>query len=225
MSFLPGQFPAVAIARGQPITTLTFVTSATAQDGDVLLPSGLSETDFIVYIEFTFNKGGSLSVAVPSGFTEWWSFDDTFGSVLVVSYRILTSSLSSTQLNAAMSPDTSIGQGYFIYRADQIIGSLEASTPSTELTDANPSAQTILAGAASPPLVGFASYSNLSTATAVSPRTMTPAKDGEIDVTGSGDTYFARKLYNASPANISVDMDDEGDGNALGSGFIRPLAA
>ena len=48
---------------------------------------------------------------------------------------------------------------------------------------------------------------------------MSPAKDGEV---ANGTTpYLAYKVYNSSPANVSVDMDDEGDGNTLQSCYIE----
>jgi len=59
---------------------------------------------------------------------------------------------------------------------------------------------------------------------AVNPRTFNPAKDGEIQATavdGPEDLWLAYKIYNSSPADVSIDMDDEGLFNALVSCYIQ----
>ncbi|HWE21758.1 MAG TPA: hypothetical protein VG758_32045 [Hyphomicrobiaceae bacterium] len=49
---------------------------------------------------------------------------------------------------------------------------------------------------------------------------MTPAKDGEINVVlGALNAYLAYKIYNSSPVNVTVDMDDEGT-NELYSCYV-----
>jgi hypothetical protein len=47
---------------------------------------------------------------------------------------------------------------------------------------------------------------------------MSPAKDGEA--TSGSDCYLAWKIYDASPADVTADMDDEGTVNALASGYL-----
>jgi hypothetical protein len=206
------------VARG---ITLTYVTAGTQDDGDIDLPAGLSGTDLIIYAEFAANKGSPPAAATPSGFTQWFTMAGGV-SRIVVSYKIAEVADSSATITAAMSATLAIAQGYFLYRADANISSIVASTPDTEVTAGNPSSQTILASGQGTPLVGIGSYSDGSLTGTVNPRTMSPAKDGEIDLTVSASfSYLARKLYNSSPANIAVDMDDEGSANMLGSGFLR----
>ena len=54
---------------------------------------------------------------------------------------------------------------------------------------------------------------------------MSPAKDGEIQSDEGGieffDNWLAYKIYNSSPADASVDMDDESSENYLSSFFIE----
>jgi hypothetical protein len=65
-------------------------------------------------------------------------------------------------------------------------------------------------------------------ASAVSPRTMNPAKDGEEGVQDDDGAFLAWKIYESSPANVQIDMDDEGTLNTLAGAYIRltiPAAA
>jgi hypothetical protein len=92
-----------------------------------------------------------------------------------------------------------------------------------EVNDGNPSAQTVNASGGLAPLVVFGAYSERGSGGGVNPRTFTvggsAAKDGEVNSTSF--CYLAWKIYNSSPADVVVDMDDEGAGNGLQSFYIE----
>lgn len=208
------------------VSTLSFVSqfSDTDLDQDIVLPSGLSETDFIVYAEHTIVKedDGDPAAAVPAGFTQWMNMvGGAFSGRIVVSYKILAPSDSSTTITPAMTGASAFGYlGAMIYRANAPITALTASTPTQEVTSGNPSPQTILTGSANLPVVAFAVISNMK-GDVVAGESFSPTEDGVLDITsGDSETFLFRKLYNSSPSNITVDMNDEGTNNALASGFI-----
>lgn len=55
------------------------------------------------------------------------------------------------------------------------------------------------------PLIVVASYRT--TFNSVDPRSMSPAKDGEIS---SGQFWLAYKIYSSGPADVTVDMEQDG---------------
>jgi len=92
----------------------------------------------------------------------------------------------------------------------------------SEFTSGNPAAQTVNASGGAPPLIVLGCY--VAAINAVNPRTFNPAKDGEIQATavdGPEDLWLAYKIYNSSPADVAIDMDDEGLFNALVSCYIQ----
>jgi hypothetical protein len=87
----------------------------------------------------------------------------------------------------------------------------------------NPSAITINASSGVPPLLVVGYYRSSG---AIDPRTFTaggsPAKDGEISF-HSNTMYVAWKVYLENPADVVIDMDDEGDFNLV-QGFYVALS-
>ena len=103
-----------------------------------------------------------------------------------------------------------------VFRPDAPITTAAHADPDQFTGNGIPAAQTVTASGGTPPLIVFGAYSSSGT---INPRTMSPAKNGEV---ANGTTrYIAWKIYNSSPANVSVDMDDEGDGNTLQSCYIE----
>lgn len=93
----------------------------------------------------------------------------------------------------------------------------------SEATSGNPAAQVQASGASTvDPLIVFGSYAE-STGAVVNPRTMSPAKDAEIDLSVSSWHFFAWRVINVggSFADTTIDMDDEGAYNMLASFIIR----
>ena len=87
------------------------------------------------------------------------------------------------------------------------------------ISDINPVAQTIVATGGTAPLVVIGFYGSSGT---IDPRTFTvggsAAKDGEVSE--SNNLYAAYKIYNSAPADVVVDMDDEGTDNVVCGNWI-----
>jgi hypothetical protein len=120
-----------------------------------------------------------------------------------------------------MSGNQDVRKVLVVFRGNVPIAVATPNTWGHEITANNPVAQSVTASGGTPPLVVFGGYR--SNSAAVDPRTFTvggsPAKDGEVAST-SNLSYLAWKIYNSSPADVSVDMDDEGGTNMLQSGYI-----
>lgn len=65
-------------------------------------------------------------------------------------------------------------------------------------TAANPSSQTVTSGSGNAPLIVFGAYVNAAT------RTFTPAQDAELTNASVSGRQLRYKIYNSSPANVTV---------------------
>lgn len=189
------------------------------------MPSGIQAGDLIVVLDFgVTDPGGPPADATPSGFTQASTAASTTARAKV-SYKIAVGSESGASVNGM---DGNIGEGKltYVFRGNVPITSVVVNDPGAEMTDGNPVAQTVNASGAVVPLLVLAAYA--CGTGVVNPRTFTvggsAAKDGEINVTdvisGDGDMWLAYKIYNSSPANVVVDMDDEGFDNTVLSCYL-----
>ena len=103
-----------------------------------------------------------------------------------------------------------------VFRGNKAASSLNVASVNSEATAGNPTSQTVTSSGGTPPLVVLGGYGADTTLT---PRTFSPAKDGEVN--SSIYAYLAWKIYNSSPANVSIDMDDNGGANILQSCYIE----
>jgi hypothetical protein len=207
-------FGAFADAAAAGTTSLAFHDDAYSITNTIDVPAGLEAGDLIVLSDVVSDNSAAPAASAPSGFTIWIDLIDVSGTGrTVVSYKIATG--SETTLTG-MSADDFMDKILAVFRPDVPITSITASTPTTEATGGNPSAQNIVATGGTLPLIAFGIYSALGSA--VSPRTMTPAATGELNSTTRH--YVKYQLQNASLADVSVDMDDEGKSNSLAVGYL-----
>lgn len=227
-SFLPGMFPAgaaaaAAAAAASPLTSISLFDSATqgnsSSSAAITVPSGVQAGDLLVLQDFALHSGGVPTAVTPTG---WTNIVDTSGTParLMISYKLADGSEGGTSVTGM--GDASNMKCLYIFRGDAPATLLTASTPNQQNTGSNPSSQTVSASGQTTPLVIIGGYAAV--AGTVSPRTFSPAKDGEIEQTSvallSADTWLAYKIYNSSPANVSVDMDDESN-NYLASFYVQ----
>lgn len=191
------------------LTSIAFFNSATSVNtASVTCPSGVIAGDLIVYA----NRGREdESAVVPSGYTQILEMNFGDGHT-IVSAKLASGSEGGnsitgmggiSQLNAVA-----------VFRPNIPATAFSASTPNKQSTSGNPSPQTVLSAAGTPPLIVFGVYSGHDS---VSPRSMTPAKDGEISP--FNEFWLAWKIYNSNPANVVVDMNDETQ-SSLASFFV-----
>jgi hypothetical protein len=104
----------------------------------------------------------------------------------------------------------------YVFRGNAPITMASALSIASTFIAEDPAPQVVSASGGVVPLIVLCGYRG---ALDVDPRSFTPSKDGEINPTTT--VYLAYKIYNSSPADVTVDMDDEGNGNALVSCYIQ----
>jgi hypothetical protein len=180
--------------------------SAPIQAGDLLVVLG----------ESSIVAGGAA--AFPPGFSPGVQAFNTTTAKSGIFFKIATGTegTSVTGFSAGGSSPIAFNLLY-VFRGNVPIAAAMAGSPAFEATANNPAAQLVAAAGGTPPLIVLGGY--LANA-ALDPRGMTPAKDGEINVVlGALNAYLAYKIYNSSPVNVTVDMDDEGT-NELYSCYV-----
>lgn len=207
--------PFVFTAAG--LTTITQVLSATSAGSTINFPGGILAGDMIVLLDAAIQSGGSPAAVTPSGFTVISNQLASASNALrtIVSYKLAVG--TETGALTGMNGSAQNSKLMYVFRGDIAATSLTLAGLTQQTTDANPTAQVVTASGGVAPLVVFGCYS---CGDPISPRTMTPAKDGEL-ASASSDAYLAFKIYNSSPADVTVDMDDEVSRNTLSSFYIQ----
>lgn len=190
--------------HGAPPLSLTYVNSAIGASKTRALPVGAAAGDLVLMMEWV--SGG----AALGSITGWNSFavETTQANYHArFSYRVLQS--GDTGITTG-STGSEFVTGMFVYRPSKPIIGLSASTINKEGTTANPTPQTVAAASAPfVPLIvlGLAG----SNGNSFSFSTASPAWDYDLSA-DPGNTFcrMASKLYNASPADHTIDMTDQG---------------
>jgi hypothetical protein len=200
------------------MATISQVASATSAATTVTGPASIIAGDLLVLLDMAFNATLPAST-VPSGFTIIWDQNDTVSQRTIMSYKIATGAEASASLTG-MAGSALVNKQLYVFRGDSAIAAVSVLDVDSQFTSGNPTAQTITSGSGVAPLVVLAGYS---ADTAINPRTFTvggvAAKDGEL--AHGVLAYLAYKIYNAAPANVVIDMDDEGGSNNLGGCYIQ----
>jgi hypothetical protein len=220
MSFLPGWYPGKALMAGA-LTTIVQQASATSTASTINAPADIIAGDLILLLDRARSAGSPPTAAIPSGFATISDQNITGGLVgtrQIASYKLADGSEASAVLTGmnGSSGTTPNLKALLVMRGNVPAASLTVSTPNAQATDANPTGQSVVASAGVVPLVVFGCYG--ADNVAVSPRTMSPAKDGEVNP--NTNLYLAWLIQNSVPADVSVDMDDEGNKNILQSFYV-----
>jgi hypothetical protein len=209
-------------------TSVAFQNSTTAQNSATVTGhSSIIAGDLLVYLDRHYAAGFPASVT-PSGFTNVLDFTVNTDTKMMLSYKIATGAEASAAITGMNSPNGN--KILAVFRPNNPITLASSQDPGSEGTAADPTPQTITSASGVVPVVvlgAYGSYSAGAGGAVVNPRTFTvggsAAKDGEINstVAADEDLWLAYKIYNSSPADVVVDMDDEGVYNQLGSCYIQ----
>jgi hypothetical protein len=202
----------------QPVTTLTFVDSATSTGTTITIPAGAQEGDIAVLADFQVTGSGPTLVTP----TNWTNIVDTANafSLLATSYRELPSGAGGTNVTGMTVAGGEVcSKVMLVFRPDSSASAITPSAFNEETTGGNPAEQTVSASGQAVPLIvlGILAAEN-TTNPAFS--TASPAFD---DTVPSNDLRFGYKIYNSSPADHTIDMADLSAGNFLQSGYIRVI--
>lgn len=220
LGFLPGFLPPGAAAAVGPVTLLTQVGTgtSTATNGAITSSVTIQRGDLLVIWGYST---GLSSSTVPPGFTAA-STVLTGASELGIFYKIADGTEGTSVTGCAgTGAGAAARNALYVFRGDNPVVSVTAADPDAVFTGGNPVAQTVTSSAGTPPLVVIGGYWGTGGST-IDPRTFTvggsPAKDGEIST--ANDFWLAYKIYNASPANVVVDADDDATDIGLASCYL-----
>lgn len=210
MFFSPVMSPLVRV-------TLTYVDAATSTTSSITAPGGIASGDLAIYMDVATQNDGTPTAVTPSGFTNVLSkgqFLEPSGIRGMVSYKVLAGTETTiTGMNSDVNTKCMV-----VYRPSRSIASVAPLTGASwgqEITNSNPSSQATTLASLTPPVIFLGiSYGSSSTGAF---STESPSFDATHTAGGS---RFGRKLYNISPQNHTIDMNDLGS-NALFSGYIR----
>lgn len=205
-------------ASALPPFTMAFQDSATSTASTVTWPT-VAAGDIAYLFDAAANNSGSPTLVTPSGFTsivsEAWATYWASG----ISQRICDG--SETGSITGMAGTNSNNKVLLVFRGTRAVASVENSTPTKQGTTGNPSSQNISAsGQATPLIVLGMAYSGSG---AVAFATASPAFDATV-VNSASRLMVGYKIYNSSPANHAIDMNDLGSANYL-AGFYSRLSA
>lgn len=108
-----------------------------------------------------------------------------------------------------------------VFRPSIAATALTVGSVAEEGINGDPGGHVVAASGGTPPLIVFGRYSNADLFDQnISPRTFSPAADGELQPSLINSFYLKYKIYNSSPANVTVDMGDENAGTILQSFYL-----
>lgn len=193
--------------------------SATSVTNSITVPT-VAAGDLIVFANHsTSDPAPAPALVTPSGFTNLANVT-TGGARASLFYKLAAGTESGSSLSG-MNGDFYKYIALVTFRRSPAAATATPSSWNSQITDGNPTQQTVSSSGGVVPLVVIGSYG--SSGFAVDPRTFTvggsAAKDSELAVSGNA-LYLAWKIYNSGPADVVVDMDDEFFGNAVTSGYI-----
>ena len=203
------------------VTSISFsdsIASAVA-DAQIGFPAAAQSGDLAVAFFYASVITGSLPDVIPAGWTGIAGVSRTFLDQTRRSRhccKVLTAEDISAGSITGISGSTE-AKVMLTFRPNGPISNIIASTWNVEATAANPAAQTVTASGQSVPLIVFGAAGAIQTGAAFS--TASPAFDATV--LANSRLRVGYKVYNASPANHTIDMNDLGSDNQLASGFIR----
>jgi len=218
-SFLPGQYPAGASAgAAPPVTAMSLFDSNTSEATTISVPAGVQAGDLLVLADLALSAN-----VLPTDFTQIAT--DVVNTLrLSTSFKLATGSETTI---TGMSGSGAVSKILAVFRPNGTVASYGVFDAEQAATGGNPAGQTITSSGGTAPLIAFGFWGANGT---VDPRAMTPAKDAELNQDWDSNTdalYIAWKFYDVgeTPANVTVDMNDEGNANNMQSCYIQANAA
>lgn len=184
----------------------------------ITLPALIRSGDLVVMLSMAVTASGSpTDGSLPSGWTNVGDLLSGFGAVRSF-FRIADATTAGSTITGFSAAAPGAGQLVclvFRYGNSNIL-SAAAYSHAVQITDANPTQQTVTSGSGNVPVVIFAVARNAAN-TGFS--VFSPAPDGG-ELTGSTDLY-AYKIMNKSPVNTAINIPDGGTYNILQSFYIE----
>lgn len=221
---IEGQFKPFQRLQFEPLEQLivggveiTFFASANSTGSTVTWPASVASGDIAVLIDHALNIIGTPGDVAASGFTNIAAatYSDSFKRIKSY-WKICTG--SETGSLSCVNGNQQNGKVLLVFRPTG--GTITTVTPTDafiESQDGDIPAQVVNAsGGATPLIVIGATIGQATTAFT----TASPAFDATV-ATSSTRLIVGYKMYNSSPADHTIDMNDVGGGNGLLSFYLK----
>lgn len=187
--------------------------SSTSTGLTITLPTTIAG-DVMVIFNTASNNAGAPAAITPSGFTS--ILNVTAGNVRATAFYKKADGTEGGTTVAVMNGGITKDAMCYTFRGTPAVNSISPTGVQNEVTSNDPAGQTVGSGSGVAPLIVMCGYRSTA---AVSPRTFSPAKGGEIN--SSANAFLAFLIQNTTAADVSVDMDDEGNDNVLASFYLQ----
>ena len=180
--------------------------AATSGTATYTLPAGIQDGDLIVIMEYA--SGFSLpALVVPAGYTQ--ALTAPFGTIrLTMLYKIAVAADAGATIT--LMSGLSMIRHIQVFRAEAPISGVTSSGAQFQATNGDPSAQVVATVADPAPQIVIGAYGTVG----LTGRSMAPTEDF---IAALANSAMACKIFNSSPAAVTVDLGDGGDGNVLAS--------
>lgn len=201
--------------------TLEFIETDTTSTNTISPSANIAVGDLCVLFYMTYDNDADFVTSGPSDFTEIYNnaylYAPATYNAVTIEARILTStsSFSAGTVNGTVD---SRAVRTFYFRPSQALSSFTASTVNSQTTASNPSSQTVSASGGNSPLIVFGHASTTGNAAF---STSSPAFDNTYTDSYTLSSITGYKIYNSSPEDHSIDMNDLGSGNRLVSFYLE----
>lgn len=199
---------------GGNVSDITVISTDSFEDTGIIIPNTVQAGDIL----FAIDGAGAGMGNPPIGFTLLQTFTPNSIDIPMLwnlSYKIAV----GNEGNSDVGTDGGFFNDSFIFvlRPNGAVSSVDNVGWVSRPTHSNPASIVLNnSGGKTPQLVIGIFMSG--DGTPFSPRNFFPASDGEMT---EFFTYVQWKVYNSSPINTAIDMDDEGDDNWLLGGWLE----
>jgi hypothetical protein len=200
---------------GKSNLQLSYVTYATTTSQTLTIPASAQIGDIAVYVNRATSTLITPSAVIPSGWTTVSNLAAATYTRSIIAYKILASGEPGSNITVINTTyNTSI---MFIFRPNTTISSLSYASLNNQIVNTDPTAQTVTAQTKPYIVIGACG----STATC----TFTNAWYTATQIINASSSYvrFGYLIFNDSPSNVTVDMTDYGNRNALQSFALVPV--
>jgi hypothetical protein len=201
-----------AAAGNVKALSLAFRSSSTNNASTITVPNDVVASDLLVLYDRAGNTSGFPTAVTPTGFTQILNQTGSTNLRFVCSFKIAAGTEAGTTITG-MNGNNLNGKILMVFSTNGATAGA-AFDVAFQNTDGDPAAQTVNASGQSTPLVVIAYMRQVT----ITSQSFSPTEDGTVPF-GAQTAYY--KMYNASPADVTVDCGDGGNNNALLSFYIQ----
>jgi len=197
---------------------LSFVDSAFTNEETITVPAAAAEGDFAILFDHARNASTVPTEVVPTGWTQIGTSLTGTATRNVISYKKLVSGDPESVITG-MNGNSQDSKALLVFRASSGVDTISPSTWNGEATNGDPVEQNVAASGGTAPLIVFG-MAGVTTFVSFSFSTASPAFDGTVGGATNNYLLVGYKIYNASPSDHAIDIDDLGTNNHLRSGYV-----